>query len=1008
MMELKKRNWLIILGVVLLAGLVVLGLFLSRFYQRGRAYNARPLVLIHAPAYHEKIQVGDGVLVHATARESEGLERMELWVNDILIDSVDAEQPGPTNLSLFSSWVPAFVGDQLIVVRAYSAAGISGQSMVQVDVAAAADLTHLVQEGETLESIADEYGTSPEVLSELNPGLEGGSPAPGDELIVPDDEPAAEPAPLPDDGGEVPPSPEGDPPLMGLVFPFFELFRPDPGNVTLRLEVPGLRTWESFDGLHCYVSLADNLPQWYPDLDLNQATDESFVADLDGWWITEGILVGDSAPIISWPADQSLPLDIDCVGIIGGSEAVELDQISLLIPPEDWDGIRKSHESDGSGGHLLVESLITQLSGDPRNTPKYPDPDMSKPTNVRLNEAERTLEWDFEAAEGEVIDGFRIYLNGNLQWTEDEDARSTRLPPEWFRPPCAWTYTFGVTAYRIEFPDGPESDPPSEVELTQPREDCMRIMRVTFLELQTFHLGDDGDFEDRHGDVGPAYGTFYANYSSVSFDHGHEGRGLDMPEGLRHNTTYDLARVSGDVGWHFDGPNSVVTEVPYEGEMQVGFIIMDRDNNPDDLLCQGFNVPIRDAYNQLDGYHRESIDSENGRCRVTFEYEPTEDSPVGSRNLGQEPLPWLTIEELDVYSNPDQTIIAVGNFGTASWPGRTLTLELQTREGVSLGQTVFEDVNIPIGETETFRIPRTTPGSLIDVCVLIDPNDQVLELYERSGALIHHPVCTDLPDMVVRDVIFSDSDRILHVSVENEGDGPVARWPLDLNITLPDGDLLLDHYRIPDLSLPGGGRIGIEIPMFDDSRARMFAGYTVSLNPDQAFPESNYDNNSLIVPEGTELSMSWYGFIAPEAVRDIVEFHIDMYIIQGRERTQHIVDWNQTQDINWGSCFEDRYCMLYFDGERRHDYLTGGHEIYGDEKLELIVEVTHPGSLWGGYSSRDIFRAPGWEAGERGPTMGCTFWPTRHDEGRHGFAFISSSGAEWTTRVDICRDNYDE
>ena len=40
---------------------------------------------------------------------------------------------------------------------------------------------------------------------------------------------------------------------------------------------------------------------------------------------------------------------------------------------------------------------------------------------------------------------------------------------------------------------------------------------------------------------------------------------------LRHNTTYDLARVSGDVGWHFDGPNSIITEVPFEGELQVGF-----------------------------------------------------------------------------------------------------------------------------------------------------------------------------------------------------------------------------------------------------------------------------------------------------------------------------------------------------------------------------------------------------------------------------------------------------
>jgi len=285
----------------------------------------------------------------------------------------------------------------------------------------------------------------------------------------------------------------------------FHLFTPDPGNVTLRLEVPDLRTEESFGSLHCYVSLADSLPQWYPDLDNDQASDESFAAGLGGQWITDGILVGGSAPIISWPADESLPLSVACVGVSGGTEALDLGVIAIEIPPEEWDGIRHGFESDGEGGHLAMDIQVTQLTGDPRNTPKRPDPNMSKPTNVRLNEAEHTLEWDFEAAEDEVIDGFRIYLNDNLQWSVPPDARSTRMPPEWFRPPCAWTYTFGVTAYEIDFPDGPESDPPSEVELTQPREGCMRIMRVTFVELETFDLGGDGDYERRHGDVGPAY-----------------------------------------------------------------------------------------------------------------------------------------------------------------------------------------------------------------------------------------------------------------------------------------------------------------------------------------------------------------------------------------------------------------------------------------------------------------------------------------------------------------------
>ncbi|TFG38934.1 MAG: LysM domain-containing protein, partial [Candidatus Aminicenantes bacterium] len=866
----------------------------------------------------------------------------------------------------------------------------------------AADLTHLVEEGETLESIAEDYGLTPEDLSDLNPGLGEGGPAVGDELIVPDDEPEPEGGPSPGGDGE-PPHPEGDPPLLDWVYPLFHLFTPPVGNVTLRLEVPSLITWEGFDGLHCYVSLADSLPQWYPDLDNDQATDESFGTGGHGRWITDGILDGDSAPIISWPGDQPLPLSFACVGISSGTEALELGQIELEIPPDQWDGIPQTLSSEGEGGLLEVIIQVTQLTGDPRNTPKYPDPLMSKPYNVRLNEEDRTLEWDFDPAEDEIIHGFRIYLNGNLQWVENADARSTRLPSEWFRPPCAWTYTFGVTVYRIEFPDGPESDPPSEVELTQPREGCMRIMRVTFLELQTFDLGDDGDHERRHGDVGPAYGTFYANDASVSFDHGYEGPGLDMVEGLRHNTTYDLAVLTGDIGWHFNSPNSVITEIPAGGTMRVGFSIMDRDNNPDDRLCSGMRLPIRDVYGGMDGVHRESITSDNGRCRMTFEYEPTADSPVGERYLGAEPLPWLEVVLLDVYSNPDETIVVVENSGTAGWPGRTLALELRTRDGHSLGSTIFEDVNIPTGGVETFHIPRTTPEPLIDVCVLVDPFDEVLELYERTGAMIHNPVCTNLPDVVVRDVIYTDTDRMLRIVVENIGEGPVSRWPLDINITLPDDEMLLDHYRTPELILAAGRTYTIEIPLFGDDRTQMFTGYTVTLNPDGAFPESDYDNNSRVIPEGTEISMSWYGFHAPEGLRNIVEFHINAYILQGRERKEHIVEWNMTQDIDWGSCVPEEYCVLQLHpSEVGNDYYAHGYDTFGDESLELVVNVNHPGSLWSNFAVTEIFDSPGWEAGGYNPTRGCSFWPMRDDVGRHVFHFSTSHGEDWSTRVDIC------
>ena len=1008
-MDKSKIRWLIIIGSVLLIGLILIGLFLGQVYRRGKALNSRPLVLILDPDYGDQIQVGDGVIVHATAREDEGLSWIELWVNDVLIDSNQAEESDVTNLTLVSAWTPTFEGEQQIIVRAISADGIPGQAMVQINVIPADVLTHTVEEGETLESIADEYGSSAEELSDLNPGLGGGAPAPGDAIVVPDDE--ADPEDSPGFGGDSdgePPEPDGDEPLLRWFFPMFEIFSADPGNVTLKLEMPALRTWESFDSLHCYVSLADSLPQWYPDLDNNQATDESFEAGIHGWWVMEGILVGTSAPIISWPADQPLPLSVACVGVSGGTEALELGVIAMEIPPEEWDGIRHGYESDGEGGHLALNIQVTQLSGDPRNTPKFPDSTMSKPYNVRLNEEEHTLEWDFEAAEGEDIDGFRIYLNENLQWAVDPDARSTRLPPEWFHPPCAWTYTFGVTAYRIEFPDGPESDPPSTFDLEQPREDCMRIMRVTFLELETYDLGDDGRYERRHGDVGPAYGTFYANMASVSFDHGHEGRGLDMVEGLRHNTTYDLALVSGDTGWHFNGSNSIITEVPFEGELQVGFLIMDRDNNPDDEICEGFHFPIRDAYGQLDGYHRESMTSGNGRCRVTFEFEPTEDSPVGERYAGAEPLPWIDLAAYYVDESTGIAHMALRNTGTAAWVDKDLMIEMQTRTGISLGIAVFENVYLETGESMYPEHPLFELEAPYDACVVIDPWDEVLEYYERSGALYHHPICQDLPDLVIENAHYEsfEGNRIV-VEINNIGDGPVANRTVTLEVRDPSGGLLMERTSFDEVGHAVGRTHFYQIVDVPESvRPRMVNGYSVTVNPSGSFAESNLENNTFSVGESKDLAIKWYAITGPYGVRDAVDFHIDAYIYQGNRQKEQVVDWNVNHEIDWGSCNSiDNYCSLLFVNS---DYQSHHFDIFGDESLVIRTTINHPGTLWHDFSTSDSYKAPSWGAGGNNPgTDSCSFWPTR-EAGDHRLWFNNGAGSEWFTRYDICMEDIGE
>ncbi len=86
----KSTLWWGCIGVLVLAGLCLLVFSIYYFSQRVRAFSSHPLVLIHNPVNHDRVQTGDELVVHATARDDVGIQRMELWVDDQLIAAQDA------------------------------------------------------------------------------------------------------------------------------------------------------------------------------------------------------------------------------------------------------------------------------------------------------------------------------------------------------------------------------------------------------------------------------------------------------------------------------------------------------------------------------------------------------------------------------------------------------------------------------------------------------------------------------------------------------------------------------------------------------------------------------------------------------------------------------------------------------------------------------------------------------------------------------------------------------
>lgn len=1012
-MDKTTKRILIIFGTALLFGLLILALILGWFYRRDQAFNSRPLVLIHSPTNNYRMKTGEMIVVHATAREDRGLQRIEFWADDQLVKAVEPEEEKPINLVLSSGWVPEASGRHQLVVRAYSSDQVSGQAAVDVFAEPAdqeSPVLHQVEEGETLESIGGMYGLSPVELSAANPDLSDNGPEPGAELVIPDTGPdGPPPAPLPEDAGE-PPEPEGDPPLRAVpgIFGVFQRFASSTERIPLKLEITELRTGSFYDGLHCYLSLADSLPQWYPDRDHDQSTDESFIPLDGGWWETEPDLEGDHAPLISWPGDQDLPVSISCVGISGGAEAVNLGSRDLAIPPEEWDGTARELTLEGGADDLYLAYRISRQDQTPSGVPLYLDPDMTPPTNVHLNDRRRSLEWDyFPEEDEEPIDGFRIYLNGNLQWVEPPDARESGIPYEWFNPPCDSTYNFSVTAFRIGFPDGPESYPGIAL-IEQRLEDCRREIQIAFLSLETFDLGGDGRYEDRHGDIGPVYGYFYANEKQITFDAGHEGRGLDMPNGLRHNTTYDLADMSADPTWHFSGMNGTIVEVPPGGSFEFGYHLMDRDTGRcrdsddrgcNDLICEGFSFRVNDtSTGALDYVHEGTLMSENRRCQVSYRWQPALDSPVGTGGENQEPLPWLELRDFYVSERTGEVELTLRNTGSATWPWRDLDIELQTREGESLGVYTWPEFVLETGRTTTLTHPEMVLGPPYDACVVIDPDDEVLEGPERTSAMFHSPVCPRLPDLVITDVMYrSEAGGQLNVTVQNNGSGPVDNKGLRVTTSLPDGTPLGLDYNYPSITLaPGESHVFI-LPEAEAVRDAMAAGYRVTVNPPDTFLEEDHSNNHYDVSEAAELRLYWQTIEAPYVVRNTVEFDLDAYILSGPERVK-VADFSINQDINWGSCFEDSYCIRIY--HREYEYDTNWFEIYGDQKLEIVLTVSHPGTLRDDYPLREVFTPPTWGAGPPF-NLGCSTIGALGDAA-HNWYFGYLAGDPWRTQFNLC------
>lgn len=1021
---------LVFLGACFLVGQI------AYTVSRQNNLQSRPLVLIHSPVNHEQILNGEAVNIHATARSKRGVTRMELWLDDRLFAVQPAGEDGAQSpFVLNESWLATASGPHVIQVRAVSANGIEGQATITVEVSESGQvLSHTVAEGETFDDIAEEFGLTSAELAALNPDTSPGELAPGDSLAVAEDTGEAEDGGSPPAAPEIPAAEDSTPPEadapepgsffeLGTFFGVFEIFDPvSSAPLELRLEVLSLETSQAYDTLHCYIGVGDLLPRWYPDADFDQLTDESFALTDTGWNVDD-YYAGANAPLFAWPGNQSLPFSVECVGVLGGVDAVPAGSLALAVPPEAWDGITRTEASSGEGASFQIQYRILHADSAPRGIPIFIDPSMTAPNNLWIEDRRYALHWDYEPRPDEPgIEGFRIYLNGTLQWSvRGSNVRQSDLPPEWFRPPCGDEYQLSVSAYRYGHPDGPESVlamPP--VSMVTPPDQCQKRIEVTFISLETFDLGSDGRYEDRTGDVGPVYGSFYANERQFSIDTRPPEGGnawVDNPLGLEHNRLYSFSEMAADSFWGFSGNPYTVVEIEPGGTFRFGFSLMDQDTGRchdsgdpgcDDLVCAGASFILQDHFGNLDTEQEQTLRSDNERCAVTVRFGPAPGSIVGSAGAGPA-LPLLTIRNYRIEDATNTIRYEIENSGSGTWPTQPLELWYTDRAGNRLDSQRLADFRLEPGQARAMEyVSRFNPP---DVCIALDPNNARLERFEAEGILgTARSFCPNQPDLVITEVEYDPENSTLVINIQNIGEQELVGRDLRIDIPGETSGTTALSITQPVVHLRRYGSLPLVIPVTAEQREFLAGGYRVRIDPQNRIAESNEDNNEYRVAGSIQYWVTWHsgctsGYVV--GLPNDIHMRLDASLL-GSLGEQALFTWH-APEVTGYSTFEYK-CWGYDHPESDPTYVSERFFLAGDQQLKIRVStVVNAGAERYGVGAFEVIISPNNIYGAFVDSFSPTCDASWGDAGRYtpqynypGEGYRPDPG-EWSTLFKVCR-----
>ena len=149
---------------------------------------------IAAPRPGDSLPLNLPARVAVSAVGQSSLRRLELWADGERVAGMDV--PDKTSVSQIDTswnWTPTRVGSAALVLRAYDRANhIALSNVVRVNVAPTPLVRHVLQSGDTLESLAKQNNVAVEAIVAANPGFKAGDALPaGAGINIPTKAPSA-------------------------------------------------------------------------------------------------------------------------------------------------------------------------------------------------------------------------------------------------------------------------------------------------------------------------------------------------------------------------------------------------------------------------------------------------------------------------------------------------------------------------------------------------------------------------------------------------------------------------------------------------------------------------------------------------------------------------------------------------------------------------------------------------------------------------------------------------